>query len=171
MFIHLNELADRGYPFPSLEGGVSYRGSLRGADYLRFMRRLLRKADVKVLDKSPALELLMSDGVVVGAAGTNRVSHECWTVRSGAVVVATGGARSAAMRWEPMASLEMVICCPLEAGAVFSGMESFTGQYGICSGFFGASPRVSSISGRPSRMPTVTCWNAKATVRLRSRAT
>jgi len=133
-FIHLNELADWGYPFPSTEDGVSYRGSLRGADYLRFMRRLLRKADVKVLDKSPALELLTSDGVVVGAAGTNRVSHERWTVRSGAVVVATGGCafRSNALGTNGLTGDGYLLSA--EAGAVFSGME-FTGQYGIAPAF------------------------------------
>lgn len=64
----LNDLADWGYPYPTDEAGNSYRGSLRGPDYLRFMRRRLRKAGVTVLDQSPALELLASERSVSGVA-------------------------------------------------------------------------------------------------------
>ncbi len=57
-FDRLNKLADWGYHYPVDEAGDSYRGSLRGPDYLRFMRKKLRKAGVVILDQSPALELL-----------------------------------------------------------------------------------------------------------------
>ncbi len=41
-YLRLNDLAEWGYPFPVDENGQSYRGSLRGPDYLRFMRGRLR---------------------------------------------------------------------------------------------------------------------------------
>ena len=44
-----------------------------------------------IVDQSPALELLLSEGVVAGAAGIDRLVQKPWTVRAGAVVVATGG--------------------------------------------------------------------------------
>lgn len=133
-FIHLNELADWGYPYPVDESGRSYRGSLRGADYLRFMRRRLRKAGVRILDQSPALELLLSGGVTAGASGIHRTSGQIWTVRAGAVVVATGGCAflSKALGTNGLTGDGHLMAA--EAGATFSGME-FAGQYGLCPAF------------------------------------
>ncbi len=58
----LDELAEGGYPFPFDEDGKPYRANLRGPDYMRFMRRRVLQAGVKILDHSPALELLWSGG-------------------------------------------------------------------------------------------------------------
>ncbi len=126
--------ADWGYPFPHDDSGASYRGSLRGPDYLRFMRRRLRKAGVRVLDQSPALELLVSDGVVAGASGIDRLSGQRWTVRAGAVVVATGGCAflSKALGTNGLTGDGLLLSA--EVGATFSGLE-FTGQYGLCAAF------------------------------------
>jgi succinate dehydrogenase/fumarate reductase flavoprotein subunit len=137
-YIHLNELADWGYPYPVDESGRSYRGSLRGADYLRLMRRRLRKAGVGILDQSPALELLLDGGVAAGAAGidrkSGRTSCRTWTVRAGAVVVATGGCAflSKALGTNGLTGDGHLMAA--EAGAIFSGME-FAGQYGLCPAF------------------------------------
>ena len=35
---------------------------------------------VEVLDQSPALELLLSEGAVAGASGINRLTGKPWTV-------------------------------------------------------------------------------------------
>jgi len=58
------------YPFPADEdGAVQYR-RVRGPEYMRAIRRLVRKAGVTIMDHGPALELLVhDDGSVAGAAG------------------------------------------------------------------------------------------------------
>jgi succinate dehydrogenase/fumarate reductase flavoprotein subunit len=130
----LNALADWGYPFPNYDDGQPYRGSLRGPDYLRFMRGRLRRAGVLILDQSPALELLMSEGAVAGAAGVNRLTQKPWTVRAGAVVVATGGCAfmSNALGTNGLTGDGLLLAA--EAGAILSGME-WTGQFGIAPAF------------------------------------
>lgn len=130
----LNVLADWGYNYPKDEHGMSYRGSLRGADYLRFMRSRLRRAGVEILDQSPALELLLSDGAVAGASGLNRLTGKAWTVRAAAVVIATGGCAflSKALGTNGLTGDGLLLSA--EAGATFSGME-LTGQYGIAPAF------------------------------------
>jgi len=133
-YLRLNTLADWGYPYPSDPSGRSYRGSLRGPDYLRFMRSRVRKAGVEVLDQSPALELLVSDRVVAGASGINRLTGKPWTVRAAAVVIATGGCAflSKALGTNGLTGDGLLLAA--EAGATFSGME-LTGQYGIAPAF------------------------------------
>ena len=134
-YVRLNQLADWGYRFPVDQHGQSYRGSLRGADYLRFMRRRLRKAGVEVLDQSPALELLRdSDGAAAGAVGVNRLTNEVWTVHAGAIVIASGGCAflSGALGTNGLTGDGLLMAA--EAGASFSGME-FSGQYGISPAF------------------------------------
>ncbi len=89
---NINSLADWGYPFRVDNHGVAIRRSLQGPDYMRFMRKKIQQAGVKILDNSPALELLVDgEGTVAGALGINRQSGERWQVRAGAVVIATGG--------------------------------------------------------------------------------
>jgi len=129
-YARLNQLADWGYPFPRDQHGRSYRGSLRGADYLRFMRRRLRKVGVEVLDQSPVLELLTDDGAAAGAVGINRLTNEIWTVHAGAVVLATGGCAFLSNGLGTNGLTGDGLLMAAEAGATFSGME-FSGQYGI----------------------------------------
>ncbi len=130
----LNKLADWGYHYPVNDAGASYRGSLRGPDYLRFMRKKLRKAGVTILDQSPALELLASDGAISGAAGINRLTQQRWSVRSAAVVISTGGCAflSKALGTNGLTGDGLLLSA--EAGAELSGME-FTGQYGLAPAF------------------------------------
>jgi succinate dehydrogenase/fumarate reductase flavoprotein subunit len=126
----LNALAGWGYPFPNYDDGRPYRASLRGPDYLRFMRGRLRRAGVKILDQSPALELLLGDGAVCGATGINRLTAQPWTVHAGAVVIATGGCAflSKALGTNGLTGDGLLFAA--EAGAALSGME-WSGQYGI----------------------------------------
>jgi succinate dehydrogenase/fumarate reductase flavoprotein subunit len=133
-YVRLSALAEWGYPFPHDQHGESYRGSLRGTDYLRFMRHRLRRASVEVLDQSPALELLVNDGVVAGASGIDRLTGKPWTIRAGAVVVATGGCAflSKALGTNGLTGDGLLMAA--EAGATFSGME-LTGQYGLAPAF------------------------------------
>ncbi len=86
------QLAEWGYPFPVDESGEQRRTSLQGPEYMRLMRKRVREAKVRILDHSPALELLVDEqGAVAGAAGVDRQADETWVVRAGAVVIATGG--------------------------------------------------------------------------------
>ncbi|WP_242071941.1 FAD-dependent oxidoreductase [Nostoc sp. FACHB-110] len=126
----LDNLGDRGYPFPLDDRGNPYRANLRGPDYMRFMRHRAIAAGVRILDHHPALELLSADGVIAGAAGIHPRSGDRWEVRAGAVVLATGGC----------AFLSHALGCDgntgdgylmgAEAGVRLSGME-FSAQYGL----------------------------------------
>jgi hypothetical protein len=59
--------------------------------------RLMRKHVARILDQSPALELLRnSGGEVVGARGVRRQHGDAWTVHGGTVVVASRSAEAAA---------------------------------------------------------------------------
>ncbi|MBE9210310.1 FAD-binding protein [Nostoc sp. LEGE 06077] len=138
-FANVNLLADWGYPFPTDDEGKPYRRSLQGPEYMRLMRRQIQRAGVKILDHSPALELLVDEeGKVAGATGINRQTSEKWRVLSGATIIATGGC----------AFLSKALGCNIltgdgylmaaEAGAEMSGME-FSNAYGI-------SPAFSSVT-------------------------
>jgi succinate dehydrogenase/fumarate reductase flavoprotein subunit len=125
------QLAAWGFPFPEQDDGVQFRANLRGPDYMAFMRHLIKRSGVTVLDHSPALELLVSDSRVAGARGHRLHSNEAYSVSASAVVVASGG----------VAYLSKTLGCDVntgdgllmaaEAGAELSGME-FSSQYGIC---------------------------------------
>ncbi|WP_280140089.1 FAD-binding protein [Aureimonas jatrophae] len=127
---NLDRLADWGYPFPSYEDGRPYRGMLRGVDYLRFLRQRLIKRGAALRDQCPADGLLVSDGIVSGATGYDRRTGERWTVRAGAVVIATGGCAflSGALGTNNLTGDGYLL--GVEAGAHLSGME-FSAQYGI----------------------------------------
>ncbi len=82
------DLADTAEPRRALclpaqrRGDVQYR-NLRGPEYMKAMRRLVRKSGVRILDGSPALELLLhGDGSVAGARGIDRVTGTPWTIRT-----------------------------------------------------------------------------------------
>lgn len=131
--VHL--LAEWGYPFPIDDTGQPYRNSLQGPDYMRLMRRKIKRAGVTVLDHSPALELLVDhEGVVGGAVGLQRQTGERWRIRSGAVVIATGGCAflSKALGCNVLTGDGYLMAA--EAGADFSGME-FSNAYGISPAF------------------------------------
>lgn len=127
----LDRLSIWRYGFPTIEDGSSYRGSMRGVDYLRFLRQKLIKGGATILDQSPATELLVHDGAAAGARGVRRVGGEPWQVRSGAVVIASGGCafHSGAIGTRNLTGDGYLMAA--EAGARMSGMD-FSGQYGIC---------------------------------------
>lgn len=79
------------YPFPVGADGKPVLATGSGPEYLRTMRRQVKRSGATILDHHPALELLRRDGAVVGAAGIDRTTGTPWTVRSRAVVLATGG--------------------------------------------------------------------------------
>ena len=132
----VDRLSGWGYPFPTDRDGVVRRSSLQGPEYMRLMRRRVKRAGVLVLDQSPAAELLIDqDGVVSGAAGIRRqLGNEPWSVRAGAVVLATGGCAflSGALGCNPDTGDGHLMAA--ELGAQMSGME-FSCTYGMAPGF------------------------------------
>lgn len=131
----LGDLAEWGYPFADDRDGRPRRDSLQGPEYMRLMRRLVLRAKVTVLDHSPALELLVDDaGVVSGAVGHSIFDGSDWTVRAGAVVIATGGCAflSKALGCNVLTGDGLLMAA--EVGAELSGME-FSNSYAISSIF------------------------------------
>ncbi len=111
-------------------GETQYRG-LRGPEYMRAMRRLVEDLGVTILDHSPALELLLHhDGSVAGASGHRRQEAQDWTVRAGAVVLATGGCAFASRLLGSANNTGDGLLMAVEAGADLSGME-FTNYYTV----------------------------------------
>jgi len=138
-YSNINQLAEWGYPFPTDDKGQPYRRSLQGPEYMRLMRRQIKRAGVTILDHSPALQLLVDEtGAVAGATGVNRQSEQKWKVRSLATVIATGGCAflSKALGCNVLTGDGYLMAA--EAGAEMSGME-FSNAYGI-------SPAFSSVT-------------------------
>ncbi|WP_150273403.1 FAD-binding protein [Paenibacillus tepidiphilus] len=117
-----------GYPFPRDEAGRPLRTHLHGPEYMKLMRRVVRKAGVKIWDQSPALELLHDRHGVGGARGVNRLTGETWEVRANAVVIATGGCAflSKGLGCNVLTGEGLLMAA--ETGADLSGME-FSRQY------------------------------------------
>ncbi|WP_437737194.1 FAD-binding protein [Sorangium sp. So ce1335] len=131
----VNDLATWGYPFPTDDGGQPVRRSLQGPEYMRLMRNRVKLAGVRILDHSPALELLVdADGAVAGAAGICRQLGHRWTVKAGAVVIATGGCAflSKALGTNVLTGDGGLMAA--EVGAEMSGME-FSNAYAIAPAF------------------------------------
>jgi succinate dehydrogenase/fumarate reductase flavoprotein subunit len=134
-FENINFLAEWGYPFPRDDDGVARRDSLQGPEYMRLMRRRVKEAGVKILDHSPALELLVDEeGVVAGAQGLRRQHGESWSVMAKAVVIATGGCAflSKALGCNVLTGDGYLMAA--EVGAELSGME-FSNAYAIAPAF------------------------------------
>lgn len=127
----INFLAEQGYPFPRDEAGEQQRVSLQGPEYMRLMRRIVQTAGVRIFDHSPALELLVDEaGQVAGATGLRRQEGGAWTVRAGAVVIATGGCAflSRALGCNVLTGEGHLMAA--EVGADLSGME-FSNAYAL----------------------------------------
>ncbi|AKG24541.1 FAD-dependent oxidoreductase [Calothrix sp. 336/3] len=138
-YTNVNQLGEWGYPFPKDETGKPQRRSLQGPEYMRLMRKQIRRSGVEILDHSPALELLVDmDGAVAGARGINRQTGNTWQVKSHAVIIATGGCAflSKALGCNVLTGDGYLMAA--EAGAEMSGME-FSNAYGI-------SPAFSSVT-------------------------
>ncbi|WP_159888243.1 FAD-dependent oxidoreductase [Paenibacillus puerhi] len=131
---NINSIAAWGYPFPVDEAGSPHRRSLQGPEYMKLMRRKVQKAGVRILDHSPALELLADEHGVAGAAGVNNQTQQPWKVEAAAVVIATGGCAflSKALGTNVLTGDGYLLAA--EAGADFSGME-FSTAYSLAPAF------------------------------------
>ncbi|MBW4596553.1 MAG: FAD-binding protein [Brasilonema angustatum HA4187-MV1] len=138
-YTNVNLLAKWGYPFPVDQQQKPYRRSLQGPEYMRLMRKQIKRAGVTILDHSPALQLLVdAEGAVAGATGVNRQTGKQWVVRAGGVIIATGGCAflSKALGCNVLTGDGYLMAA--EAGVEMSGME-FSNAYGI-------SPAFSSVT-------------------------
>jgi succinate dehydrogenase/fumarate reductase flavoprotein subunit len=148
-YAQIDTMAGWGYRFPLGDDGRPYRANLRGPDYMHFLRKQLRTAGVRILDHSPALELLERDGAVAGAQGFSRQQQSAWRVRAKAVVLASGGCAFLSKALGCDVNTGDGLLMALELGAELSGME-FSAQYGI-------SPAYSSVTkGLPYAWATLT---------------
>lgn len=150
---NVGQLAQWGYPFRNDEAGFQRYGSVMGPEYMRLMRKRTKQAGVKILDHSPALELLRdAGGAVVGASGIFQQSGERWTVHAGAVVVATGGCAflSKALGCNVLTGDGLLMAA--EVGAELSGME-FSNAYAM-SLAEGSVTKTRFMTSRSSPMPT-----------------
>jgi succinate dehydrogenase/fumarate reductase flavoprotein subunit len=132
---NVGQLAEWGYPFYDDNVGFQRPGSVMGPEYMRLMRKRTKQAGAKILDHSPALELLLDDdGAVAGAAGLSRQGGGRWLVRAGAVVIATGGCAflSKALGCNVLTGDGLLMAA--EAGAELSGME-FSNAYAMSAAF------------------------------------
>jgi succinate dehydrogenase/fumarate reductase flavoprotein subunit len=112
------------YDFPSDDSGAVHYRSLRGPEYMRAMRRLAQDSGVRILDQSPARELLLhSDGSAAGARGLQRQQGREWSARAGAVVLATGGCAFMSRLLGSQTNTGDGYLMAAEAGADLSGME------------------------------------------------
>lgn len=128
----VGDLAAWGYPFPLAEDGTQRRGSLQGPEYMRRMRRRVHRLGVTILDHHPALELLQDSwGVAAGAAGIARQEGSApWTVRAGAVILATGGCAFLSGAFGLNVDTGDGHLMAAELGAELSGME-FSAAYAL----------------------------------------
>jgi succinate dehydrogenase/fumarate reductase flavoprotein subunit len=127
----MNRLAEWGYPFPVDQDGKQVRKGVQGPEYMRRMRKQVVRSRVRILDQSPALELLLGgEGEVAGARGVRRQQRDAWTVHAGAVVIASGGCAflSGGLGCDVLTGDGGLMAA--EAGAEFSGME-FSNAYAI----------------------------------------
>lgn len=131
---NVGRLADWGYPFPVDDDGKQARRSLQGPEYMKLMRKKVHQAGVRILDHSPALELLVDDHGVGGARGVARQTGQRWQVRANAVVIATGGCAflSKALGCNVLTGDGGLLAA--EVGAEMSGME-FSNAYGLAPAF------------------------------------
>jgi succinate dehydrogenase/fumarate reductase flavoprotein subunit len=112
------------YDFSTDDSGAVHYRSLRGPEYMRAMRRLAQDSGVRILDQSPARELLLrADGSVAGARGLQRQKRREWSARAAAVVLATGGCAFMSRLLGSQTNTGDGYLMAAEAGAELSGME------------------------------------------------
>jgi succinate dehydrogenase/fumarate reductase flavoprotein subunit len=127
-YANLDAMAKWGFKWPRNSEGKEHRGSLRGPTILHFLREVLVQKGAIILDHSPALELLIHEGVAAGARGVNKQTGGAWQVRAGSVVVTTGGTTFLSGVAGDKTHTGDGYLLAAEAGAEFSGME-FSSQY------------------------------------------
>ncbi|MBP2000288.1 succinate dehydrogenase/fumarate reductase flavoprotein subunit [Paenibacillus shirakamiensis] len=125
---NLEQIEQWGYPFPKDQDGTPLRTHLQGPEYMALMRKVVRKAGVKIWDQSPALELIHDEHGVAGARGIDRLSGKEWLVQANAVIVATGGCAFLSKGLGCNVLTGEGLLMSSEIGAELSGME-FSRQY------------------------------------------
>lgn len=119
------------YPFPRDAQGREVRSGVQGPEYMRRQRRRVQRLGVRILDHTPALELLTDrEGTVSGAHVLDLASGETVRIDAGAVVLATGGCafRSGTLGCDVDTGDGALMAA--EVGADLSGME-FSNAYAI----------------------------------------
>jgi len=117
------------YDFCIQDDGVKNYGAVRGPEYMRALRQKVLSLGVRVLDHSPALELLvLEDGSIAGARGYQRQQGKNWEIRANAVILGTGGTSFHSNLLGSKTNTGDGYLMAAEAGATLSGME-FTGLY------------------------------------------
>jgi succinate dehydrogenase/fumarate reductase flavoprotein subunit len=123
------------YKFCVNDAGQTVYGAVRGPEYMRALRQMAEHLGVRILDHSPALELLRhADGAVAGAKGYRRQAGEAWNIRAGGVVLATGGCAFYSRLLGSQTNTGDGYLMAAEAGAELSGME-FSSHYTIAPAF------------------------------------
>src|SRR3954447_13987368 len=128
----MDELAEvQRYPFPVDAAGRSIRDDLQGPEYMRRQRLRAQRLGVRILDHTPAVELLVDDeGMVSGATVLDRASGRALRVEAAAVVLAAGGCAFQSKTLGCDVNTGDGALMAVEAGAVLSGME-FSSAYAI----------------------------------------
>src|SRR5450432_889740 len=127
----LPQLGEWGYAYAKDQRNQPVLRLGHAPHYLRFLRSRAERLGVKILDHSPALELLVdSDGQVSGARGYQLRLEQHWEVHAQAVVLATGGCtwKSKSLGGDVNTGDGQLFGA--EVGVELSGME-FSGFYGI----------------------------------------
>lgn len=119
------------YPFPVDTYGQPIRNDLQGPEYMRRQRTRVQRLGVRILDHTPALELLVDDdGVVSGAVALDRASGRTVRIEATAVVLAAGGCAFQSKTLGCDVNTGDGALLAVEAGAVLSGME-FSNSFAI----------------------------------------
>jgi succinate dehydrogenase/fumarate reductase flavoprotein subunit len=132
---NIQHVGEWGYPFARDENGRPANRGVQGPEYMRLMRKVVKQAGVIILDQSPAIELLLdNEGAVAGAAGVQRQENRRWTVRAGAVVIATGGCAFLSKALGCNTNTGDGYLMTAEAGGELSGME-FSSHYSLSTSY------------------------------------
>jgi succinate dehydrogenase/fumarate reductase flavoprotein subunit len=136
----MDELATvQRYPFPVGADGRQIRNDLQGPEYMRRQRTRVQRLGVRILDHTPALELLVDDdGVVSGAIALDRVTGRHVRIEAKSVVLAAGGCAFQSKSLGCDVNTGDGALLAVEAGAVLSGMEF--------SNSFALSPKGTSLT-------------------------
>jgi succinate dehydrogenase/fumarate reductase flavoprotein subunit len=119
------------YQFPVDAHGRQIRDDLQGPEYMRRQRTRVQRLGIRILDHTPALELLVdTDRVVAGARVLDRPSGQELRIAAGAVVLAAGGCAFQSKTLGCDVNTGDGALLAVEAGAELSGME-FSSVYAI----------------------------------------
>jgi succinate dehydrogenase/fumarate reductase flavoprotein subunit len=119
------------YPFPVDGNGKPMMEDLQGPEYMRRQRLRIQRLGVRILDHTPALQLLTDDaGVVSGVIAVERKTGRTVRIEAAAVVLATGGCAFQSKSLGCDVDTGDGALMAVEAGAVLSGME-FSNAYAI----------------------------------------